>query len=283
MKGYTENYSIKILEKIENVDAILVGIGAGMSTSAGFEYSGARFERYFSDFKEKYGIQDMYEGGFYPFPSLEEYWAWWSRHIYYNRYDVSVGKPYSDLLKILKDKNYFILTTNVDHQIQKAGFEKARLFYTQGDYGLWQCSTPCHNKTYNNEEKVRKMIEMQKDMKIPSHLIPYCPICKEPMTMNLRSDDSFVQDDGWEQAKERYESFLEKYKKTNIMFLELGVGKNTPGIIKYPFMYMTIQNEAAIYVSVNKEDFYLPKSIEDRSVHIQDDIGKILNEIVSLI
>jgi len=283
MKGYTENYSIKILEKIENVDAILVGIGAGMSTSAGFEYSGARFERYFSDFKEKYGIQDMYEGGFYPFPSLEEYWAWWSRHIYYNRYDVSVGKPYSDLLKILKDKNYFILTTNVDHQIQKAGFEKARLFYTQGDYGLWQCSTPCHNKTYNNEEKVRKMIEMQKDMKIPSHLIPYCPICKEPMTMNLRSDDSFVQDDGWEQAKERYESFLEKYKKANIMFLELGVGKNTPGIIKYPFMYMTIQNGDAIYVSINKEDFYLPKSIEDRSIHIQDDIGKILNEIVSLI
>ena len=283
MKEYIENYSIKILEKIENVDAILVGIGAGMSTSAGFEYSGARFERYFSDFKEKYGIQDMYEGGFYPFPSLEEYWAWWSRHIYYNRYDVPVGKPYSDLLKILKDKNYFILTTNVDHQIQKAGFEKARLFYTQGDYGLWQCSTPCHNKTYNNEEKVRKMIEMQKDMKIPSHLIPYCPICKEPMTMNLRSDDSFVQDDGWEQAKERYEDFLEKYKKANIMFLELGVGNNTPGIIKYPFMYMTIQNEDAIYVSINKEDFYLPKSIEDRSIHIQDDIGKILNEIVSLI
>ena len=283
MKEYTENYSIKILEKIENVDAILVGIGAGMSTSAGFEYSGARFERYFSDFKEKYGIQDMYEGGFYPFPSLEEYWAWWSRHIYYNRYDVPVGKPYSDLLKILKDKNYFILTTNVDHQMQKAGFEKARLFYTQGDYGLWQCSTPCHNKTYNNEEKVRKMIEMQKDMKIPSHLIPYCPICKEPMTMNLRSDDSFVQDDGWEQAKERYEDFLEKYKKANIMFLELGVGNNTPGIIKYPFMYMTIQNEDAIYVSINKEDFYLPKSIEDRSIHIQDDIGKILNEIVSLI
>lgn len=281
MKGYTENYSIKILEKIENVDAILVGIGAGMSSSAGFEYSGMRFEKYFSDFKEKYGIQDMYEGGFYPFSSLEEYWAWWSRQIYYNRYDVPIGKPYTDLLKILKDKNYFILTTNVDHQIQKAGFDKMRLFYTQGDYGLWQCSTPCHNKTYDNEEKVKEMLKEQKDMKIPSTLIPYCPICKKPITMNLRIDDTFVQDDGWYEAKNRYNDFLEKYKNTNIMFLELGVGKNTPGIIKYPFMSMTLQNENAIYVSINKEDFYLPKSIEDRSVCIQYDIGEVLAKIAS--
>lgn len=281
MKGYTENYSIKILEEIENVDAILVGIGAGMSSSAGFEYSGMRFEKYFSDFKEKYGIQDMYEGGFYPFSSLEEYWAWWSRQIYYNRYDVPIGKPYSDLLKILKDKNYFILTTNVDHQIQKAGFDKTRLFYTQGDYGLWQCSTPCHNRTYDNEEKVKEMLKEQKDMKIPSTLIPYCPICKKPITMNLRIDDTFVQDDGWYEAKNRYNDFLEKYKNTNIMFLELGVGKNTPGIIKYPFMSMTLQNENAIYVSINKEDFYLPKSIEDRSVCIQDDIGEVLAKIAS--
>jgi len=281
MKGYTENYSIKILKKIENVDAILVGIGAGMSLSAGFEYSGMRFEKYFSDFKEKYGIQDMYEGGFYPFSSLEEYWAWWSRQIYYNRYDIPIGKPYADLLKILKDKNYFILTTNVDHQIQKAGFDKMRLFYTQGDYGLWQCSTPCHNKTYDNEEKVKEMLKEQKDMKIPSTLIPYCPICKKPITMNLRIDDTFVQDDGWYEAKNRYNDFLEKYKNTNIMFLELGVGKNTPGIIKYPFMSMTLQNENAIYVSINKEDFYLPKSIEDRSLCIQDDIGEVLAKIAS--
>lgn len=281
MKGYTENYSIKILKKIENVDAILVGIGAGMSSSAGFEYSGMRFEKYFSDFKEKYGIQDMYEGGFYPFSSLEEYWAWWSRQIYYNRYDVPIGKPYTDLLKILKDKNYFILTTNVDHQIQKAGFDKMRLFYTQGDYGLWQCSTPCHNKTYDNEEKVKEMLKEQKDMKIPSTLIPYCPICKKPITMNLRIDDTFVQDDGWYEAKNRYNDFLEKYKNTNIVFLELGVGKNTPGIIKYPFMSMTLQNENAIYVSINKEDFYLPKSIEDRSVCIQYDIGEVLAKIAS--
>ena len=282
MREYTKDYLTKILEKIENSVAILVGIGAGMSTSAGFEYSGERFEKYFSDFKEKYGINDIYEGGFYPFSSLEEYWAWWSRHIYFNRYDVSVGKPYSDLLKILKDKNYFILTTNVDHQIQMAGFEKMRLFYTQGDYGLWQCSVPCHNKTYDNENEVRKMIELQRDMKIPSNLIPYCPVCKKPMAMNLRSDDSFVQDDGWYEAQKRYNDFLEKYKDGKIMFLELGVGNNTPGIIKYPFMFMTIQNEKAIYVSINKEDFYISKSLKDRALILKDDIGKILNEIAKM-
>ena len=282
MIEYTKDYLTKILEKIENSVAILVGIGAGMSTSAGFEYSGERFEKYFSDFKEKYGINDIYEGGFYPFSSLEEYWAWWSRHIYFNRYDVSVGKPYSDLLKILKDKNYFILTTNVDHQIQMAGFEKMRLFYTQGDYGLWQCSVPCHNKTYDNENKVRNMIELQRDMKIPSNLIPYCPVCKKPMAMNLRSDDSFVQDDGWYEAQKRYNDFLEKYKDGKIMFLELGVGNNTPGIIKYPFMFMTIQNEKAIYVSINKEDFYISKSLKDRALILKDDIGKILNEIAKM-
>ena len=283
MKEYIANYSAKLLEKLGSVEAILVGIGAGMSTASGFEYSGERFEKYFSDFSKKYGIKDMYEGGFYPFSTLEEYWAWWSRQIYHNRYEEVVGKPYSDLLKILKDKNYFILTTNVDHQIQRAGFDKTKTFYTQGDYGLWQCSIPCHNKTYDNEEVVRKMMEMQQDMKIPSFLIPYCPVCKKPMTMNLRIDDSFVQDDIWYKAQERYVAFLEKYKHSRIMFLELGVGSNTPGIIKYPFMQMTIQNEASIYVSINKEDFYLPKAIEDRSICLKEDISEILNEIATLV
>ena len=283
MKEYINDYSSKILEKIEDSNAILVGIGAGMSSSAGFAYSGVRFEKYFSDFKEKYGISDMYEGGFYPFSTLEEYWAWWSRQIYYNRYDVPVGKPYSDLLKILKDKNYFILTTNVDHQIQMAGFERNRLFYTQGDYGLWQCSVPCHYKTYDNEEKVTEMIEMQEDMKIPSCLIPYCPICKKPMTMNLRIDDRFVQDDSWYEAQKRYNDFLEKYKDGKIVFLELGVGKNTPGIIKYPFMSMTLQNENAIYISINKEDFYLSKALETRSIILKTDIAKVLSDIAKIV
>ena len=196
---FTENYlnNLKRLkEEFNTADAILIGAGAGLSASAGFDYIGERFEKYFSDFKEKYGITDMYSGGFYDFDTLEEYWAWWSRHILINRYDCEVGKPYKDLFSIVKDKNYFVLTTNVDHQFQRAGFDKKRLFYTQGDYGLFQCSNGCHNKTYDNEEIIRKMVAQQKDMKIPTELIPRCPKCNKPMTMNLRCDDLFVQDEG---------------------------------------------------------------------------------------
>ena len=205
-KTYTPGFSDKaetLREKIDGADAVAIGAGAGLSTSAGLTYSGERFEKYFSDFKAKYGIADMYSGGFYPFETLEEYWAWWSRQIYINRYDVSPGKPYTDLLELVKDKDYFVLTTNVDHQFQLAGFDKKRLFYTQGDYGLWQCSKPCHSETYDNEETVRKMIAEQKEMKIPAELIPRCPKCGAPMTMNLRCDDTFVQDEGWYKAAVR--------------------------------------------------------------------------------
>lgn len=196
----TENFSDKIKrlsEEIRTADAVLIGAGAGLSTSSGLSYNGERFEQHFSDFQEKYGITDMYSGGFYPFGTLGEYWAWWSRHILINRYDAPVGKPYSDLLKLVESKEYFVLTTNVDHQFQRAGFDKKRLFYTQGDYGLWQCSKACHNITYDNEAAVRQMTELQKDMKIPDELIPKCPVCGAPMTMNLRCDDLFVQDEGW--------------------------------------------------------------------------------------
>lgn len=180
----TENYSEqikKLKSKIETADAIVVGAGAGLSASAGFTYSGKRFEKHFSDFHKKYGITDMYAGGFYPYDTLEEYWAWWSRHIFVNRYEASVGKPYSDLLKLIKDKDYFMLTTNVDHQFQLAGFDKKRLFYTQGDYGLWQCSEPCHNKTYDNKEMVYRMVAEQRGMKIQTELIPKCPVCAESL------------------------------------------------------------------------------------------------------
>lgn len=227
----TINYSaqIKLLkEKIQSSEAILIGAGAGLSTSAGLTYDGQRFMKYFSDFHAKYGITDIYSGGFYPYHSLEEYWAWWSRHIYYNRYAEDVGGAYYDLLDIVKEKEYFVITTNVDHCFQRAGFDKKRLFYTQGDYGLWQCSKPCHQSTYDNEDVVRKMIKEQNDMRIPSELIPYCPKCGSPMTMNLRCDYTFVQDEGWYEASKRYEAFVKKYKESNILFLELGVGGNTP-------------------------------------------------------
>lgn len=196
MKDFSENLK-KLEMELHAADAIVIGIGAGMSTSSGFDYSGERFEKAFGDFQEKYGITDMYSGGFHTFSSLEEYWAWWSRMIWINRYGDVIGRPYLDLLSIVSGMDYFIITTNVDHQIQKAGFDKKRLFYTQGDYGLFQCSVPCHQKTYDNEDVIRKMLACQRDMKIPSDLVPYCPRCGKPMTTNLRIDDRFVQDDGW--------------------------------------------------------------------------------------
>lgn len=256
-----------------------MGAGAGLSVSAGFSYDGERFERYFSDFREKYGICDMYSGGFYPYDSLEEYWAWWSRHILVNRYDVPVGKPYELLRRILKDKDYFVLTTNVDHQFQRAGFDKGRLFYTQGDYGLWQCSRACHDKTYDNEKEVREMAATQRDLRVPSALVPRCPVCGAPMTMNLRCDDSFVQDEGWYAASGRYGDFIRRHSKGHILFLELGVGANTPGIIKYPFWQMTAQNPRAVYACVNLGEAVAPKEIAERSVCINGDIGEALTAL----
>lgn len=278
---FTENYLNnlkKLKEEFNTADAILIGAGAGLSASCGFDYSGERFEKYFSDFKEKYGITDMYSGGFYDFDTLEEYWAWWSRHIMINRYDCEVGKPYKDLFSIVKDKNYFVLTTNVDHQFQRAGFDKKRLFCTQGDYGLFQCSNGCHNKTYNNEEIVRKMVAQQKDMKIPTELIPRCPKCNKPMTMNLRCDDLFVQDEGWYLAYNRYQDFIRRNGNSHILYLELGVGMNTPGIIKYPFWQMTAKNKNAVYCSVNSELSYVPTEIQNQSVVIRNDIARVLEE-----
>lgn len=278
----TENYSKKIdrlRNEIEYADAIAVGAGAGMSTSAGFAYDGERFERNFADFRKKYGITDMYSGGFYPYNSLEEYWAWWSKHIYVNRYDIEVGKPYADLLKLVKDKNYFVLTTNVDHQFQMAGFDKKRLFYTQGDYGLWQCSKACHDKTYDNEEAVRQMVAEQKDLKIPSELIPKCPVCGSPMTMNLRCDNSFVQDEGWYMAANRYEDFIRRHNGMHILFLELGVGANTPVIIKYPFWQMTAQNSKATYACINYGEAVVPREIEKQAICINSDISAVLNDL----
>lgn len=278
----TGDYSQKIERlkaELQGADAILIGAGSGLSTSAGLTYGGERFLKYFSDFHEKYGITDMYSGGFYPFPSLGEYWAWWSRHIYYNRYDVTLGKPYADLLELVRGRNYFVLTTNVDHQFQLASFDQARLFYTQGDYGLWQCSEPCHQSTYDNEDIVRRMIAKQIDMRVPSELIPRCPKCGRPMTMNLRCDDTFVQDEGWYTAAHRYEDFLHRHRRGRILFLELGVGGNTPGIIKVPFLRMTAQNPKATYACINLGEAITMKGIEMQSILLDADIGAVLSDL----
>ena len=279
----TKNFSDKITqlaEKISSADAVIIGAGAGLSTSAGLTYSGERFDKYFTDFKEKYGFTDMYYGGFYPYKTLEEYWAYWSRYIYINRYTDAPKTVYADLLRLVKDKNYFVITTNVDHQFQKAGFDKKRLFYTPGDYGLFQCSKPCCNKTYDNESIVKEMIERQKDMKIPTELIPKCPVCGAPMTMNLRADDTFVQDEGWYAASGRYSDFLRRHKNLNVLYLELGVGNNTPVIIKYPFWKMTAENKNAFYACINFGEAVCPEQIKKQSVCLNCDIGEVLSELI---
>ena len=278
MRDYSlNNKTEKLKQALDNADAVVIGAGAGLSTSAGFTYSGERFDRYFSDFAAKYGFKDMYSGGFYPFESLEEHWAYWSRYIYINRY-MDASKPvYENLLKLVQDKDYFVLTTNVDHCFQKAGFDKHRLFYTQGDYGLFQCSKPCHNKTYDNEELVCRMVKEQgKDMKIPSELVPRCPVCGAPMTMNLRADNTFVEDEGWHKAAGRYDDFIHRHKGMKMLFLELGVGYNTPGIIKYPFWKMTVENPDATYICINAKDAVVPVELEYQSVCIEDDIGEVM-------
>ena len=289
---------VKVLrEEIKNADAVLIGAGAGLSTSAGMTYSGERFRKYFADFEEEYGIHDMYSGGFYPFPDEETLWAWWSRAVYCNRYQKAPSMVYSDLLAVVRDKDYFVLTTNVDHQFQLSGFDKHRLFYTQGDYGLLQSAAGKVKKTYDNEAMVMKMMEAQgfvrnkegafeapEDgkllMRVPTELIPVCPDDGSKMTMNLRCDGTFVEDDGWHRARERYEDFLRRYKGLHVLYLELGVGGNTPVIIKYPFWKYTAENPKAFYACLNKGEAYCPQEIADRSVCIDGDIGEVLQKLI---
>ena len=280
---------------LEAAPAVLIGAGAGLSTAAGFTYGGERFRRYFADFERKHGFHDMYSGGFYPFDTLEEFWAYWSRQIFLNRYTPAPKPVYRNLLELVKDKDYFVLTTNVDHQFQKAGFDKHRLFYTQGDYGLWQCSRPCHDKTYDNEDVVGQMVQAQgyrvtegglelpdgavPKMAVPTQLVPRCPKCGRPMTMNLRTDNTFVQDDGWYAAARRYDDFVRRHRNGPVLYLELGVGMNTPGIIKYPFWRMTADNPKAVYACVNDGEAYAPREIASRSVCVNGDVGALLTKL----
>lgn len=279
-------------EMIRQADTLLIGAGAGLSTSAGFVYGGERFHRYFADFEERYGFHDMYSGGFFPFPTLEERWAYWSRFVFLNRYCDPPKPVYPALLKLVQDKDYFVLTTNVDHCFQKAGFDRRRLFYTQGDYGLWQCSKPCHDKTYDNKDQVLQMVEAQgfqitdqglklpagvrPRMSVPTELVPHCPKCGAPMSMNLRADNTFVQDNGWYAAARRYDDFVRRHEDTPVLYLELGVGLNTPGIIKYNFWQQVYQNQKAQYVCVNKGQSYAPQELAGRSLCLNGDAAGLL-------
>ena len=294
----TGNYSdnVQRLKKaLKACDAVVIGAGAGLSTSAGFTYSGERFEENFFDFKRRFGITDMYSGGFYPFPDDETRWAWWARHIYFNRY-IDAPKPvYEDLLSLVKDQDYFVLTTNVDHCFQKAGFDKKRLFYTQGDYGLFQSVDPSIHKTFDNEDWVLRAMTAQGfvrgengvftvpadrkiAMRIPTQLIPTCPADGGAVTMNLRSDDTFVEDEGWHAAAARYENFL-RTRTGKVLFLELGVGFNTPVIIKYPFWKQTAQNPQATYACINYGEADCPPQIQKQSICLDGDIAKVLHDL----
>ena len=281
-KKSTPDYSAQIKNlqaALSEADAVVIGAGAGLSTSAGFTYDGERFEKYFSDFYARYGFSDMYSGGFYPYATPEEHWAYWSRYIYINRY-LDAPKPvYDGLLKLVRDKDYFVITTNVDHCFQKAGFGKKRLFYTQGDYGLFQCSEPCCQETFENEAVIREMVRRQEDMKVPTELLPTCPHCGKPLTMNLRCDDTFVEDEGWHAAAARYENFLRTRAGGKILFLELGVGYNTPVIIKYPFWQMTAKNPNATYACINRGQAVCPQEIETQSICMDADIGQVLQSL----
>lgn len=270
---------MRLKKEIETTGAVVVGAGAGLSASAGFIYDGERFHRHFADFEAEYGFHDMYTGGFYPYQTQEEYWAYWSRYIHINRYEDAPKSVYKDLFNVLKDKNYFVVTTNVDHCFQKAGFDERRLFCTQGDYGLFQCSVPCHSGTYDNAGVIQEMIRRQNNLRVPTELLPKCPVCGKPMTMNLRSDDQFVEDANWYKAAERYENFLRAGQDGKILFLELGVGYNTPAIIKYSFWRMTAKNPEAVYACINVHEAVSPGEIEERSVCINGDIGDVLKRL----
>ena len=280
---FTPDCSVQIQRlktALDEADAVVIGAGAGLSTSAGFTYEGERFHKYFADFEAKYGFHDMYSGGFYPYATPEEHWAYWSRYILINRYMDAPKPVYEELFRLVRDKDYFVITTNVDHCFQKAGFDKKRLFYTQGDYGLFQCSEPCCQETWDNEAVIRQMVAEQKDMKIPSALIPRCPHCGKPMTMNLRSDDRFVEDEGWHEAAGRYANFLRTREGQKILFLELGVGYNTPVIIKYPFWQMTAKNPRATYACINRGEVFCPDEIADRAICVDGDIGEAIEKVL---
>ena len=302
MEVTTVDKILELKRVLRDAENILIGAGAGLSTAAGYTYDGERFRKNFADFAAAYGFGDMYEGGFYPYATPEEFWGFWCRNIFVNRYDLPKSDVHAKLLALVRDKNYFVLTTNVDHLFQLNGFDKTRLFYTQGDYGLIQCPTPCHKKTYDNESIVRQMVAAERfsvrgdnvgtsittrrdncsaafKAVVPTELLPRCPKCGKVMVPNLRIDDTFVEDAGWHAAAYRYEKFLKLHASSDIVYLELGVGANTPGIIKYPFWRLTAENPSARYVCVNFGEAFVPDEISDRSLTIDADIAEVLDAL----
>lgn len=278
--GSYENELAKLKNSFYTADAVIVGAGSGLSASAGLDFAGERLTSLFGDFVKKYGITDMYTGCFAPFESNEERWAYWARWAWYNRYLDIPKNTLQKLYTLLSGKDYFVLTTNIDHTFIRAGFPKERLCYTQGDFGLFQCSKPCHLETYDNYDILKQMIEQEKDMKIPAELIPHCPKCGREMDFNLFWDNTFVRDKGWHIAHDRYENYIAAHNKGHILYLELGVGYNSPGVIKYPFWQMAAENPDATFASVNLSLPSYPAFLQERSIVISADIDRVITDLM---
>lgn len=277
-----ENYKNRILnakELIKNADYVLIGAGAGLSTAAGLEYSGENFRKNFNEYIKKYYFTDLYTASFYDFSSQEEKWAFWAKLIDINRFNEKPLKLYQELFKLVNNKKYFVVTTNVDGQFEKAGFEKDKIFATQGDYAYLQCEQACHDKLYYNEEIVKEWLQNTRDCKIPSDLVQKCPVCGGNMDMNLRKDAYFVQDENWYKQAKKYEEFLDEIEGKNVVLIEVGVGFNTPGIIRFPFEQLTMRNVNANLIRINKDYSFVGEEIRNRSISFDEDTNEIVKDL----
>ena len=277
-----EEYNLRILQAkqaIKQADYIIIGAGAGLSTAAGLLYSGGKFEKDFKEFIEKYHFDNLYSASFYEFKTQEEKWAFFAKMIKLNRYNEKPLKLYQELYEIVKNKEYFVLSTNVDGQFYNSGFDKDKVFEVQGDYEYLQCKNACHNKLYNNRDLVEKWLQNTKDCEISSNLIMKCPVCGGNMDMNLRKDANFVQDENWYIQSEKYEDFLSRSKGKNVVLLEIGVGFNTPGIIRFPFEQMTANNVKTTLIRLNKDYPNPMLEIENKPISFDEDTNKIIEDL----
>ena len=277
-----KEYNLRILkakQAIKQADYIIIGAGSGLSTAAGLLYNGEKFEKDFKEFIEKYHFDNLYSASFYEFKTQEEKWAFFAKMIKLNRYNKKPLKLYQELYEIVRNKEYFVLSTNVDGQFYNSGFDKEKVFEVQGDYEYLQCENACNNKLYNNEKLVERWLRNTKDCKIPSNLVMKCPVCGGNMDMNLRKDANFVQDENWYKASNNYKKFLDRIKNKNMVLLEIGVGFNTPGIIRFPFEQMTANNEQTTLIRINK-DYPLPMlEIKSKTISFDEDTNKIIEDL----
>ena len=278
MEEYNKRIS-EVKNLINEADYILIGAGSGLSTAAGLEYFGESFEKNFKEFIEKYNFPDLYSASFYDFNTQEEKWAFFAKMISLNRFNKEPLKLYQELYSLIKVKDYFVITTNVDGQFEKAGFEKERVFETQGDYAYLQCENACHNKLYYNYDLVNEWLKNTKDCKIPNNLVPKCPVCGGNMEMNLRKDANFVQDENWYKQDKRYGEFLDKSQDKNLLLLEIGVGFNTPGIIRFPFEQMVYNNINTNLVRINKDYAFTNKEIKNKTILFDEDVNTIIEDL----